>query len=282
MKIQKIGYALVTVIAGFGLVHAEVSANTKTSLKQGESVTTRFVSSPEEARTYEELLAYYSNLNALDKARAKSWRLTEKEYGRYRLLKETSPRGIWTPNIDPITLLGVESRTEQERLKYARLFNQIELARTKQDIAFGFAQNEDVKRLSPNSNAFKSYLEQRDERRVNYMNINKISQGSPDSNADYKSTSYLVYIDLLRDCEKDCARQINQVIKFDRVDFFFINAASDQAIIDFAKTHKLPSQKVKSGVFKLNYANEEQVPFMPGSFMVHKITGNDDAVRVIL
>ncbi|MDG1752972.1 MAG: hypothetical protein P8I03_15140 [Thalassotalea sp.] len=259
-----------------------VSATPLSKVKNTKEDSTEIITTSEQAKTYEELIEYYNTLNALDKARAKSWRLSEKEYGRYKLLKETSPRAIWTPSIDPITLLGAEARTEQERVKYARLFNQIELERTEKDIAFGVAQNEDLKRLSPNSNGFKSYLEQRKERRINYMNMNSMSQGSPDSNSEYQTTSYILYVDLMRECGKQCSEQVAKAIEMGRVDFFFINASSDNEIIEFARKHSIPSKKVKSGVFTFNYANEDKTPLMPTPVLIQKVTGNNDAVRVLL
>ena len=270
--------ALTTVLAATSL---SVSAKTNITTQKTTKDKTSIIQTPEQAQTHDELMEYYNNLGTLDKARAKSWRLSEKEYGRYKLLKETTPRGIWTPNIDPLTLLGVEARTEQERIKYARIFNQVELERTKKDIAFGAAQNADLKRLSPNSNGFKSYLEQRKERRINYMNISTMSQGSPESNSEYQSTSYIFYVDLMKECDRECARQVSEVIKQARVDFFFINAQTDKSIIEFARNHKIPSKKVKSGTYTFNYADEEKTPLIPGVVMTHKITGNNNAERVI-
>jgi integrating conjugative element protein (TIGR03759 family) len=280
MTVKKANNLVMTAIA-LSLISGSVMGS-NTDMTKTEQSTITVVSSPEQAATSAELMDYYSELNALDKARAKSWRLSEKEYSRYKLLKETTPRGIWTPNIDPITLLGVEARSEQERVKYARLFNQIELERANKDIAFGSAQNADLKRLSPNSNAFTSYLKQREIRRINYMNMSAMSQGSPESNSEYKTTSYIVYADLLKSCDDSCAKQIKEAIKFDRVDFYFLNAASDEQIYKFARFHDIPASKVQSGIFTLNYADEDKTPMLMNAVLVHKLSGNEDAVRVVL
>lgn len=234
------------------------------------------------ATSKEDVMAYYMSLSPVDKLNAKSWGLTEKEYGRYKYLLNTTARGVWTPNIDPITLLGVESRSEQERMKYARLFNKIELERNKKDIAFAAAQNADLKRLSPNSNAFKSYIEQREERRINYHNLGSVSQGSPDSNPEYQSSTHVAYIDLMKKCNSFCYEQIEKVVATGRVDMFFINAKSDAKIFQFIHQHNIDTSLVRSGAITLNYADEDKAPILPGALSIHKFTGNDNSTQVIL
>ena len=53
-------------------------------------------------------------------AKSQEWGLTEQEWQRYQELNQGA-RGIWSPGLDPLTSLGVESRNEQERERYARL-----------------------------------------------------------------------------------------------------------------------------------------------------------------
>ncbi len=52
---------------------------------------------------------------------ARSWGLTIDEWDRYESLID-GPRGIWSPNIDPITVLGIEATTIEEQEKYASLY----------------------------------------------------------------------------------------------------------------------------------------------------------------
>lgn len=57
----------------------------------------------------------------------KAWGgLDDAEVKRYLELKE-SPRGYFTPNLNPIMALGLEARTEAERMKYARMWDRLEL-----------------------------------------------------------------------------------------------------------------------------------------------------------
>jgi len=266
----------ILIICSFSMSDVEAK-NDKTTKEE-----VRFVSSSSEANTENELMLFYSNLSPLDKVRAKSWKLTESEYGRYKMLLDTTQRGIWTPSIDPITLLGVEARNELEEKRFARLFNDIELARTKKDISFAAAQSKDIRRLSPNSNAFTSYLDQREERRVNYNKVGSLSEGSPITDSSWESTMYVVYVDLMRDCNVLCFEQISKVLSKSRIEFFFVNAKSDDEIYSFAKTHSIPSEKVKSGVINLNYGDESKIPLFPSAMMIQRMVGNENAERVVL
>ena len=48
-------------------------------------------------------------------AKSQEWGLTEQEWQRYQELNQGA-RGIWSPGLDPLTSLGVESRNEQRAL----------------------------------------------------------------------------------------------------------------------------------------------------------------------
>ena len=45
-------------------------------------------------------------------------------------------RGILSPDIDPITALGVEAETEEERRRFAEIHVRFELQRTQKEVAF--------------------------------------------------------------------------------------------------------------------------------------------------
>ena len=79
---------------------------------------------------------------------AEAWRLTERDWERYEALME-GPRGIWSPHLDPITALGVEARSAEERRRYAELLVEVERARTKRELAFQRAYDEAWQRLYP-------------------------------------------------------------------------------------------------------------------------------------
>ena len=45
-------------------------------------------------------------LGRSDSEQAKNWGLTEQEWTRFEKI-QTGPRGFWSPNLDPLTALGV-------------------------------------------------------------------------------------------------------------------------------------------------------------------------------
>ncbi len=245
--------------------------------QQPTVIESEMVESANSAVTDEQLEAYFSNLTPLEKRKAKNWDLTEKEWSRYKMLLETTQRAIWTPNIDPITLLGVEARTNSERERYARLFNKLEEARVKKELNFAFAQSLDLKRKSPDSNAWKSYIDQREERRISYHNQGDLSKGSPVANSEWETTTYLAYVNLSKECDASCVAKMSDALDNPRVDIYFTNAKSDEDIYDFARTLQIETPRVQSGQVTLNYGDENVIPRFIGPVMVKKLTGNNPA-----
>lgn len=81
-------------------------------------------------------------LSELEKHKAKNWKLTNEQYARYKYIMMATPRGTFTPNLDPITVLGNESRTEMERMHFARLAMNLEQKRVNGELLFQIAAND--------------------------------------------------------------------------------------------------------------------------------------------
>lgn len=79
-----------------------------------------------------------------EKALAKNWRLKESEYAQYKYIMEFTPRGLWSPDLDPPIALGNVATTQSERLYYAKLMNDIELDRRQREMEFQMAGQEDI------------------------------------------------------------------------------------------------------------------------------------------
>jgi integrating conjugative element protein (TIGR03759 family) len=80
--------------------------------------------------------------------RASDWGLTEQEWSRFKDI-QAGPRGFWSPNLDPLTALGVEARNEQERRRYAQLQVQLEAKRAERELAYQHAYDAAWARLFP-------------------------------------------------------------------------------------------------------------------------------------
>ena len=79
---------------------------------------------------------------------AHAWGLTKQEWRDYLRIKQ-GPRGYWSPDLDPLTTLGIHANTEAKRRKYARLLAQLEKTRIEQELAFQRVFREEFRTLYP-------------------------------------------------------------------------------------------------------------------------------------
>lgn len=68
-------------------------------------------------------------------AQAANWGLTEQEWSRFERI-QAGPRGFWSPNLDPLTALGIEAESDQERQRYAELQVTLEAKRAERELAY--------------------------------------------------------------------------------------------------------------------------------------------------
>lgn len=85
---------------------------------------------------------------ALDERQARDWGLRPEEWTRYRQLMQ-GPLGVYSPNLDPLTTLGIEARSDEERKHYAELQVQVEARRVNKTLAYQRAYDAAWERLYP-------------------------------------------------------------------------------------------------------------------------------------
>lgn len=83
-----------------------------------------------------------------DELLARDWGLTAEDWARYRELMQ-GPLGVYSPELDPLTALGIEARSEEERRHYAELQVQAEARRVGKTLAYQRAYDEAWQRLFP-------------------------------------------------------------------------------------------------------------------------------------
>ncbi|MCY9872972.1 hypothetical protein [Vibrio barjaei] len=71
-----------------------------------------------------------------DKVKAKNWNLSRSDWAKYKYIMEYTPRGAWSPDLDPPIALGIEAETRAEQEKYAKLANQLEWERRQKELGF--------------------------------------------------------------------------------------------------------------------------------------------------
>lgn len=70
-----------------------------------------------------------------DVQHARDWGLSAEEWTRYWDLMQ-GPLGVYSPNIDPLTALGIEAQSDQERRRYAELQVEAEAQRVEKLLAY--------------------------------------------------------------------------------------------------------------------------------------------------
>ncbi|MDD1992784.1 TIGR03759 family integrating conjugative element protein [Pseudomonas putida] len=79
---------------------------------------------------------------------AKAWGLTEDEWATFERL-QNGPRQYWSPQLDPLTTLGVEANSDHERQRYAELQVRLEARRAERELAYQKAYTAAWARLFP-------------------------------------------------------------------------------------------------------------------------------------
>ncbi|CAJ4825399.1 integrating conjugative element protein, PFL_4693 family [Burkholderia pseudomallei] len=100
-----------------------------------------------ESRTIRSNAVPVGNLT-LDAAHSREWGLSVAEWSRYSRLMR-GPLGIYSPNLDPLTALGIEARSDEERRHYAEMQVRAEAQRVRKELDYQQAYDAAWKRLYP-------------------------------------------------------------------------------------------------------------------------------------
>ncbi|WP_273805585.1 MULTISPECIES: TIGR03759 family integrating conjugative element protein [unclassified Pseudomonas] len=90
----------------------------------------------------------HSRLVLNEEAQARAWGLQASDWVRYRELMQ-GPLGIYAPNLDPLTALGIEARSDEERARYAELQVRAEARRVEKLLTYQRAYDAAWQRLAP-------------------------------------------------------------------------------------------------------------------------------------
>ncbi len=83
-----------------------------------------------------------------DERQARDWGLPPEDWARYRELMR-GPLGVLSPNLDPLTALGIEARSDAERARYAELQVRFEARRVEKTLAYQRAYDAAWQRIFP-------------------------------------------------------------------------------------------------------------------------------------
>ena len=99
-------------------------------------------------KSQDSLEAISSNRDSSQIELASEWGLTLEDWSRYQAVMK-GPRGIYSPGLDPLTALGIEAKSTEERRRYAELQVKAERQRVEKELAYQQAYDQAFKRLYP-------------------------------------------------------------------------------------------------------------------------------------
>ena len=180
--------------------------------------------------------------------RAAAWRLTRADWSRYEDLM-LGRRGIWSPEADPLLVLGAHARSEAERRRLAEAFVLMEHERVEGEFAFERAVKAAWMRLFPG------------EPRI----------AAPAGTFASRSVDrYALLVD--RECV-DCGRRIRTRLEAGvPVDIYVRGAADDADLRKWAEERAIEPAAVRAGVVTLNHA--DGAPPGPGPAVWARIAGS--------
>lgn len=166
-----------------------------------------------------------------DEQLAQDWKLTPEEWIRYRQLMQ-GPLGTYSPNLDPLTALGIEAQSDTERQKYAELQVEAEALRVTKLLDYQRAYDEAWARRFPGQ--LRVYLPDND------------------SAAPQASGRLAVFVKL--ECRR-CEQRVKQLLKSNLpFDLYLVNSRLDDELIrQWAATVGIEPAKVRDRRITLNH-----------------------------
>lgn len=171
-----------------------------------------------------------------DEQNARDWGLRLEEWTRYREVMR-GPLGIFSPNLDPLTALGIEARSDEERRRYAELQVQVEARRVEKTLAYQRAYDTAWQRLHPGM------------QRVNLPGAN---QASSAAHVPSDASRLAVFI---KDGCAPCGQLVQQLqTSGAEFDLYMVGSRQEDARIrDWAKRVRIDPARVRSGSITLNH-----------------------------
>lgn len=171
-----------------------------------------------------------------DEQQARDWGLRDNEWTRYRELME-GPLGVYSPNLDPLTALGIEARSDEERRRYAELQVKAEARRVEKTLAYQRAYDAAWHRLAPGI------------QRVNLPGTNQVGSGARIPQDTDRSAVFVT--DACPACDQTVQRLQASGAEFD---VYVVGSRADDARIhEWARRTRIDPAKVRAGRITLNH-----------------------------
>ncbi len=167
-----------------------------------------------------------------DEQVARDWGLSIDEWSRYRELMQ-GPLGVYSPNLDPLTALGIEARSAEERRRYAELQVAAEARRVEKTLAYQRAYDEAWQRLHPG--------------------LERVTMAGSDLQADVDGSGRLAVF-VKEDCPR-CGPLVQRLQSAGtEFDLYMVGTAQDDSRIrDWARSVRIDPIRVREGAITLNH-----------------------------
>lgn len=164
----------------------------------------------------------------------KMWGLTADDWKEYQSIM-AGPRGIWTPDVSPLTALGVHAESEVDRLRYAKLSAELDYQRIRAEAHW---------QLTFDTVKTRVWREKQSE---------EPTRLSLESLKSHQRVS--LFTDAI--CDARCRRVMASLKKSQvNVDVYFVGKASRVDIVEWAKQQQLPPEAVnQTHQYSLNHDN---------------------------
>lgn len=230
MKLTSIGLALILGLSTVPLLPAMAALETELSQpKNTASLNT----------TVQSLLEEQAKKNAQE------WGLTGEEWLRYQQLIK-GRRGILSPGLDPITTLGIEARSEEERRHYAELSVKQDFQRVEAELAFQREVNAAWGRVYPGI----------------------LPVRAPDENAGEGIGRLALFV--RADCGAPCETKVASLLASRQpLDIYLVGSAGkDEVVQAWARKLAIPVERVKAKTLTLNHDRGQWIRFGQGRMPV--------------
>jgi len=173
-----------------------------------------------------------------EKSIAKSFMLTDSDWIKYKQLM-SGPRGIWSPDLDPITALGVSEEDPRERKRYAEIWIRVEAKRKELELAF------ERDRMAAALKIFEG------------APVIDVSSQVAEWKAKQKQVEKQIVFFVNAECKEACESIVGQLIQSisrnGRLDIYFNPNATNDSIGDWAAYMKIDPNIVTSRKITLNF-----------------------------
>jgi integrating conjugative element protein (TIGR03759 family) len=226
---------LIFVVALCALIILSISPTLVAALKD-ESAITRSETEQSESDQAQSI--------STDLENAKRWGLSAQDWARYQTMMR-GPRGHWTPELDPLTALGIDAQSEAERRRYATQLLRLEEDRVKRELAFEKTVQAVKDELYPD-------LEPFDRTRLAAKLIETRKRGAPLQGGDRA----LAFVNL--QCTR-CDLWVLELIAAVQampglnLDVYVVGEVTDEAIRSWATRLAIPQALVQRGRVTLNH-----------------------------